>query len=153
MAGPSRPRWKALVLGEDPLLRYLVRESLQAEGVTTFTEARSPQEVSPAARIEGNRGVVVLCLNGPSEHWQKGIEETRRAVPQGKLVAVTFGGAAGIPGMLKTDGRLGADAMVRGPPRTSELKDAVFQARLVRSRPETRPTIPRDVPRPPPASP
>ena len=150
MPGPSRPRWKAIVLGEDPLLRYLVRESLHAEGVTTFTEARGPQEVSPAARIEGNRGVVILCLNGPSEHWQKMIEETRRAVPGGKLVAVTFGNASALPGTLQTDARLGADAMVRGPPRTSELKEAVLQARLVRPHPETRaPAPPRSAPNQP----
>ncbi len=129
MDRPARPRWKALVLGQDPMLRFLVKEALQTEGVGTFTEVSGAQQVSPQARLEGTRGVVVLCLNGPSDRWQKTIEETRQALPEGKLVAVTFGSLENLPGAFKTDVRLGADALVLGPPSAASLKEAVFTAR------------------------
>ncbi len=139
MSGPARPRWKALVLGRDPLLRFLVKEALQTEGVGTFTDVPGPQQVSPQARLEGTRGVVVLCLNGSSDHWQQTIEETRRALPEGKLVAVTFGSPENLPGAFKTDGRLGADALVLGPPSAAALKEAVFNARVSRPQGSPRP--------------
>jgi DNA-binding NarL/FixJ family response regulator len=146
MGGPVRPRWKAIVLGRDPLLRFLVREALQTEGVGTFTDVAGPQQVSPQARLEGTRGVVVLCLNGPSDRWQRTIEETRQALPDGRLVAVTFGSPENLPGAFKTDGRLGADALVLGPPSAAALKEAVLNARVSRPQGQPRPGRPQGPP-------
>jgi DNA-binding NarL/FixJ family response regulator len=148
MNGPPRPRWKALVLGRDPLLRFLVKEALQTEGVGTFTDVPSVQQVSPQARLEGTRGVVVLCLNGPPDRWQQTIEETRQALPEGRLVAVTFGGAENLPGAFKTDVRLGADALVLGPPNAASLKEAVLNARVSRPPGHARPGPSPGPPRP-----
>lgn len=127
------PRLKALLIGQDPMIRYLVRESLATQGVHAEAEANAAHEMPAGARHDPASDVVVLCLSGPPSVWSKTIAETRRSLPGGRIVAVTFGHTENPPGSPSIDQRLGADTLVHAPAAPEELRDAVFRARLVRS--------------------
>jgi DNA-binding NarL/FixJ family response regulator len=127
------PRLRALLVGEDPMLRYLVRETLAKEGIATSQEASSPTDLSAQTRHENSTGVVVLCLSGPPEIWQRTISETRRSLPGGRVVSVTFGDLRAAPGAHATDARLGADVLVPANEAAGSLRDALLRAKFVRS--------------------
>jgi hypothetical protein len=117
------------------MIRYLVKESLASQGVQAAAEVSNPRELSPKVRDEHSNGVVVLCLSGPPEIWRNTITETRRTLPGGRLVAVTFGHDAPHPDARATDARLGADSIVKAPSTPPALREAVLKARLVRAGP------------------
>lgn len=144
MAQGVSPRLHALLVGEDPMLRYLVREKLLNDGVTTAAEAARPAEIPTPVREAVPSPNIVLCLSGPPEVWQKTIEETRRTLPGGRLVAVTFGSLGPAPGARGTDHRLGADSLVRAPFPDWALREALLRARFARP---PSPTGPDDVTR------
>ncbi len=114
------------------MIRFLVRESMAAEGVQADAEASKPREFSAKDRHEHATGVVVLCLSGPPEIWRRTIEETRRTLPGGRVVAVTFGSESPGDSPSTTDSRLGADTQVAAPAKPSELRDAILKARFER---------------------
>lgn len=123
------------------MIRYLVRESLASQGVQAAADVANPREIPAETRHELSNGVVVLCLSGPPEVWRKTISETRRTMPGGRVVAVTFGGGSApkdVPAPA-TDARLGADGLVQAPANPETLREAVLKARYVRSpsNPET----------------
>lgn len=117
------------------MIRYLVRESLASQGVQAAAEVSAPHEIPAQARHENSNGVVVLCLSGPPEVWRKTISETRRTLPGGRVVAVTFGQDSPAGPSSVVDHRLGADGIVRAPAEPSVLREAVLKARYVRSHP------------------
>lgn len=115
------------------MLRYLVRESLSTQGVQTAAEAATPRELTPQDRHDNVAGVVVLCLSGPRQVWRQTIEETRRTLPGGRVVAVTFGHEGVEKDLPSIDHRLGADTLVHAPAPPEELRDAVLRAKHVRT--------------------
>ena len=115
------------------MIRFLVRESMAAEGVQADAEASKPREFSAKDRHEHATGVVVLCLSGPPEIWRSTIEETRRTLPGGRVVAVTFGTESAGNASSAPDRRLGADTQVAAPAKPSELRDAILKARFERT--------------------
>ncbi len=124
------------------MIRYLVKESLASQGVKAAAEVANPREIPPSARHDLSDGVVVLCLSGPPEIWRNTIRETRRTLPGGRVVAVTFGEEDPHAGATSSDPdvRLGADSLVRAPANPEALREAVLKARYARS-PTTRPDI------------
>lgn len=118
------------------MIRYLVRETLASQGVQAAADVSHPRELSAKVRDEHATGVVVLCLSGPPEVWRNTISETRRTLPGGRLVAVTFGHDSPPPTATATDARLGADTLVQAPASPPALREAVLRARLVRARPD-----------------
>lgn len=116
------------------MLRYIVRESLATQGVHAAAEVNHPRELSAQVRHEHAAGVVVLCLSGPQEVWQRTIEETRRTLPGGRLVAVTFGHSTAPTPSSPVDARLGADTLVRAPASPEALREAVLRTKFVKSR-------------------
>lgn len=136
------PRLRALLVGEDPMIRYLVRESLATQGVHAAAEVAHPREFPAQVRAEHSSEVVVLCLSGPPEVWRNTISETRRTLPGGRLVAVTFGHDGPHTEASLTDGRLGADALVRSPTDPKALREAVLRAKIAKPRPPAPPSGP-----------
>ena len=117
------------------MIRYLVKESLAGQGVSAAAEVANPREIPPSARYDLSNGVVVLCLSGPPEIWRNTIRETRRSMPGGRVVAVTFGEGNPLAGAPSNDidAGLGADGLVRAPANPEALREAVLKARYPRS--------------------
>ena len=122
------------------MIRYLVRESMAAQGVPASAEVAIPRQLPPAIKHDNPNGVVVLCLSGPQEVWRYTISETRRTLPGGRVVAVTFGMAAEGSAAPEIDARLGADTLVQAPVRPAELREAILRAKHVKAGPVAAPT-------------
>ena len=128
-------RLRTLLIGEDPLLRYVVRASLDLQGVQTVREVERPQEVPRSAGPGEGDEIAVVCLGGPPEVWKETIAETRRQLPGGHVVAVTFGHPGKVQGAKGLDARLGADSLVEAPVPGNQLREAILRSRRVRPHP------------------
>lgn len=115
------------------MIRFLVKESLASQGVQATAEVEHPRQLGAEIKHENPSGVVVLCLSGPPEVWKNTIAETRRSLPGGRVVAVTFGAPVNTPGSPMIDHRLGADSLVEAPAPPEVLRDAILRAKVARS--------------------
>jgi hypothetical protein len=134
MASPGRPRGpvspilpvapsvRAIVLGDRPEVLSMLNALLRAEGAQIVEQTADPRDLSEDV---GDRADVVFIeavgLHG--SRWKDLLHDTRRRLPDARLVLVTRGPGRALEGPARLEG---ADGLVQYPIQRAALSEVLM---------------------------
>ena len=114
---------RILVIDDEEFVRMTVSQMLESDG-HSVTEANDGKEGLASLR-ETPMDLVITDILMPNKEGLETIMEIRKKYPALKIIAMSGGGRMHNTSFLETADVLGADAVLKKPFETQDLKDVV----------------------------